>query len=241
MNENILYSFAKDLSQLYSRIKVRDVENCFVKVAQALDVEVEKWLHKAVQLNMKSRLKKPEVLDTLILLNKLKKNYPAGMSYSEFTIAFINDPKKENLKFFLPIILTLRDAASGEDFAILSPYVGILEATRNMKLMEGEGKEESPISDIGADIGTFREDLNTLDSAFREDLNRAMTRPYSDPISTKKKMTRKEKLYGLLNYLVRRFGSEVSMAFEETGQIDLIGITENDMVLRDPVKIMETM
>lgn len=233
MSGNILYTFAKDLSQLYSKIQVKDVEAHFVRIAQTFDVEVEKWLAGAVQLNTKASLQKPEVLDTLIILARLKKSYPAGMSYSEFAKAFFNDPK---LKFFLPIILAIRDAASGQDFAILSPYLGILEATRNMNFID----EDSNI--ISTDVGTVQHDLHSLDTSFRDDLNRKLNKSYeSDYITTNKRMTKKERLSGLLNYLTRRFASEVNMAFEEAGIIDVIGISEDDSVLRDPAKIMETM
>jgi len=121
----------------------------------------------------------------------------------------------------------------------MSPYTSILEATRNMSFVKDEPMD---VSNIGSDIETVRQDLTFLDSLFREYLDNKINKQYDDSsFSPSKKPTRKEKIYGLLNYLTHRFAAEVSIAFEEGGQIDLIGITENDSVLRDPSKIMSIM
>lgn len=229
MNKNILYKFAKDLSQLYANVRINKIEDHFIKVAQALDSEVEKWLLKSVQLDLKSSLLKPEVLDTLILLSRLRKTYSSGMNTSELVKVFTSDSK---LRFFLPIIIALREIASSGNYAILSPYRSILDASQTMSISAG-----------GSDVGSITQDITLIDNQFREEIDRKLNRSFEEEsISTKsKKVTKKEKLGLLLTYLTKRFAEEIVLAFEENGQIDTIGLTESEMVLRDPRKIMENM
>ena len=225
MSENILYKFAKDLSQLYAKIRVKDVEACFLKVAQFLDSEVESFLQKAAQLNYKSSLQNPVVLDTLILLNRLKKTYVAGIDASAFVRDFMNDPK---LTPYIPTIASLREAANSNDFAILSPYKNILDASRH-------------IPDVNAATGTIAQDVRNLDTSFREEMDVKINKPYSEePIRSTKKPNKKEKIDLLLRYLLNRFSKELASSLEQTGQIDVLGIAEDDNVLRDPMRIINT-
>lgn len=229
MSENILYKFAKDLSQLYTKIQTKSAEQCFLRVAQALESEVEKWLARAIQLDTKSSLSKPEVLDTLVLLAKLKKSYPGGIDSGELSKYFINDPK---LRFFLPTIVAFREIANSSDLAILSPYRAILDSSAHMSMLVGE-----------SDVASVRSDLTQLDNSFRDDLNRKVNKPYDDNYAPTSRRTvpKKEKIALLLNYLTRRFTEEISLAFEESGQFDIVGLTEDSNVLRDPQNLIRTM
>lgn len=237
MNDNILYRFAKDLSQLYAKTQIRGIEDCFIKVAQALESEVEEWLSKAITLGYKSNLKKPEVLDTLKLLSSLKKQYPAGISAPEFIKVFVNDATSGSgssiaqggLKFFTSIIVALRQIANSGNYAILSPYKGILDASINIP------------SASGADVATIDQDIITLDKLFRDDMERKVNSVYDDTVPTKRKTSKKEKMAGMLNYLTRRFGEEISIAYEQIGQIDAAGLTEDPLTLMNPVKIIKTL
>lgn len=223
MSENILYKFAKDLSQLYAKTLLKEVEKCFVKVAQSLDSEVEKWLTKAVQLNYKASLQKPIVLDTLILLTRIKNSYPSGISRPEFLKVFINDA---SMKAFLPTIVSLRDISDSGDYAILSPYKSIFDSSRNMTY-------------ASAETGAVTHDVQTLDGLFRNDLNNKINKAYEDDVAgSRKSISKKEKTGLLLNYLIRRFSEEISIAYEEIGQIDPLGLVDDSSILRDPQKIL---
>jgi len=225
MNDNILYRFAKDLSQLYATTRVKGIENCFIRVAQFLDTQVEEWIAKAVSNGYKSSLQKPETLDTLVLLARLKKTYPAGLDASEFVKNFLFDSK---LKFFVPVIASFREAANTNDLAILSPYRNILESSRN-------------VSDNNPDSGKISQDLKKLDATFREEIARKVDSAYDDGSSPARKFTKKEKIGNLLQYLSQRFSQEISIAFEETGKIDVVGISDNPVAIRDPISIIQKM
>jgi hypothetical protein len=227
MSENILYSFVKDLGQLYANTHIEGIECHFVKIAQTFEAEAEKWIQKAVQLGTKATLSNPAIIDTLVLLLRMKQKYPSGISTGEMVKVFSDD----KLKFFLPMILALREAFDSGNYAILAPFQGFFDATRQHMSM---GMGSAP--DVKADI-------ELLDRQFRDELNRQVNRPYEEDAITpsKKKLNRGEKIGMLLSYLTKRFAEEISIAFEEGGQIDTIGLAENDMVLRDPKKVMETM
>lgn len=226
MSDNILYKFAKDLSQLYSKVRIKDIEDCFLKIAQSLDFEVENWLSQAIRQDYKRSLKKPEVLDTLILLARLRKSYAAGIDSGEFVKIFINDSK---LKFFIPIITAIREVSNSNDFAILSPYKNILNASQNLL-------------NSNPDTSAISSDLSSLDRMFREEMNRKVNKAYEDnAVETKKKITKKERISGLLHYLTRRFSEEISIAFESTGQIDIAGIADDPLAIRNPVLIIKKM
>ena len=226
MSENILYKFAKDLSRLYAKIQVKDVENCFIKVAQFMESEIEDWLSKAIQQNYKSSLQNPKVLDTLVLLARLKKTYSGGMSNSEFVKVFINDTK---LTSYVPMIVSFREAANSNDFAILAPYKGFLDAPQNIP-------DRYP-----SDTAIITHDLSSLDNMFRQEMAHKVNQPYEEFTETNKKIGKKEKIGGLLQYLSRRFSAEISTAFESIGQIDVVGIADNPIAIRDPISIIKKM
>lgn len=226
MSENILYKFAQDLSRLYLQTQSKQIESHFVKMAQALDVEVEKWLSKANHQNYKASLSHPEVLDLLIIFAKLKNTYPSGMSMSEMTKFFMSE---EKYKHFLITIVALREIVATNDYAILAPYRNLIPATQGMGMGLGS-----------SDTAAIRNDIEMLDNQFREELNQKLNKPLEqDTLTTKqKKVTKREKIILLLNYLSQRFSEEIGTAFEQMGKFDTLGFAENSRALGDPGKLI---
>ena len=230
MSENILYKLAKDLSQLYAKTKIKSIENCFIKIAQALDSEVKDWLSKAVKLGYKSSLKNPFVLDALIQLTHLKESTP-GITAAIFVKMVMEEDKngKPNpLKQFLPVFISFREIANSTGSAILSPYKSVLDATSNMS--------------NGANTASIAQDIKTLDNMFRSELDKKINSPFEDDmLNSKKKMTKKEKLGNLSHYLKRRFSEEISLAYEKIGELDTVGFTNEPSLLGDPAQIATKM
>lgn len=228
MSENILYRFAKDLSQLYAKTRLKLVEDLFVKIAQAHEEELEKWLLKANQTNIKMSLNNPEVFDAIFTLAKIRKAHPAGISVPEFSTLILNDP---SILRHAPMFIALKQIANGNDFAVLNPFKNILSAG-----LEGF----SDTSGVPIDMGSTLETINLLDTMFREYLDQLIEKTYDDsnPSSKKKKLTKKEKVINLLSYLVRRFSDEISFAYDQTGKIDSVGLADS---LNDPKKILQIM
>lgn len=221
MSDNILYKFAKDLSQLYACTRNKKIEDFFLKIAQSFEMEFENWLSRIIQTDVKSSLQAPEVLDTLVFLTKLKKSYPSGITVSDLMF----DPKKSS---FIPLMQSFLNISTSQDFAVLSPFKVLLESTRNMSITGGDPINES----------NYLSSLKTLDTMFRDHVERITNKPYDDAPVSKRKITKKEKFANLLHYLTRRFSEEISLAYEEIGELDTLGIATNPNILADPIKIV---
>ena len=72
-------------------------------------------------------------------------------------------------------------------------------------------------------------------------MEKKINRPYDDDISSsKKKISKKEKIGNLLHYLIRRFSDEIITDNERNGEVDIFGLTDDVNVLRDPIKVIKT-
>ena len=230
-----IYSLIKDLNSLYVTTKDKRIESLFIyaeKSTKDTYSNVVDWIRDILKKNRQGyfRLHKQENLDVLFHLLSTRRQFPTGISASDFYKNIAFDP---NLKPYLPTMISLRKAYEQNHYYILEPFEDILMATKHLNLSETPTGESSLLGVL--------EDLEKLESDYRNFINKSVNKPFSDTDQKAKRVTKKERIRNLTDYLARRFSSEIATAFSQVKHIDTVGIATEPMFLKDPVLMISKM
>ena len=230
-NKRSIYNLLKDINYLYVTTKDKRVESLFVKIAQSAQSDLAStvdWIRDILKSNRQGDLgiTRAETFDTILHLLSLRKSYPTGFSIPEFSKAILNDPK---FKFYVPMMVLLRKAQEQRQYRILKPFEDILNSSQNATV----GNQDPNM------FSQIRTDLEILEDDYVE-YNRSpatVMKPFEDRVQ-KRRVTKKEQVANLVDYLSKRFASEISGAFEQIKFIDPAGISAEPSLLKDPVTLI---
>jgi len=199
-----LHKFSNDIRGLYVETKDRAIEDLFIKVAQAYNQNIQKWLSSEGAIKIvKPQLQNSEVYDALLTLKKMRVKHPISISIPE-VISYFDKSKASSM---FPIIVSFASVKDDQAESVLAPFSDIIVTCSTFK------------SDIEIPIESITEDLITVHNAFME-FTESREPSGVDEYQKSKKKTVKQNKIDMFSGILRRFSGEVEGAARRNGLDD---------------------
>lgn len=192
-----LYTYSKDLRDLYIKTQNKDIESLFIQAALSYEDSLRRWLLSANFQNSKSYFKNPDVHEALRVLAQLENTHGGRAKIASIVDFFY----KSKSKHVLPVIASFARIDNEVVESILSPFKGILA-------------EMSTLSyDLAIPLESVTEDLMTAYNLFVEE------RKVQEKEKTRKKTkkTKKEKRMEMFTSLLKMFSNDIKDAAQRSG------------------------
>jgi len=209
MNSRILFNLAKDVLHLYSYTHDRRLENVFLRLSQSFEGTLSDWLKNSSKMSdLRKRVRSTVILDAILFLQKVKNDYPSGISKSDLVTKYFVGKSSDSLihiiKGFIPLL------SHPEVSDILAPFAHIIQLFDVFSITNPDNPS------------ALVDDLKVILSDFNEYRSEMVNKPFDEePLLKSQKLTKKQKQEGLLNYLTFKFSEEIAKSFEEVNRQDI--------------------
>jgi len=199
-----LYRLSVDIRDLYIKTKNSNVEGLFIKMSQAHNTHLLKWLSSPQGYqDIAPMLSNSNVFETLSVLKQIRQQFPVSVSMSDIFEYF-----HKNKNPALDTIIAFSHVQSGKAESILSPFKDIIMVCSKFDLP------------VGVSVGDITQDLGIIHDAFVEFMD-AKTAEGEKEYQSTKKLTTKEKKTAMFSGMLQKFSSEVAGAANRAGKVDL--------------------
>ena len=216
MSKTISYNiFTKDLLGLYCVTKHPGIEKMFIRLAFAQDEDFLKWL-KNNDKNIRPLIKQQTIINSLLLLGELRKNFPMGQPIVTSNIVKYLLSTTGRTSAISPIYIFKSILEEQPNNRILAPYLDLINIIPSIfqEHSRGEDNKEEILNDFNVMLDLYSS------SKTKENIQTGN--------KTSVKQQRENMYYGLLNI----FSEEIANAFDAAGINDIASQFRNAILAK---------
>jgi hypothetical protein len=201
--------FSDDLLRLYCVTKNSKIEQNFIRFSEAYNNEFCKWIQME-EKKIRPKLKEQNLLQAFKLLCEINIT-----DKNSITKLLLQSPTSTKA---IPLILSLNDILEKSSFSILQPFTDAIKTVRNLGFKNGTGTEYEELKK------SLYIDLQTLTDLYT-------FRGKEEPVVVKAP-SKKQERQDIAQNLLEKFSSEIALAFEQNGMVEIAQAFRNKVLAR---------